>query len=100
MCGEFSVFPLLTGEGRLCVLPAQQSEGECSLPCSLGRWSARFPTLERGKPKLSALKRWVRLRCFTCLRCAGSLVFFPCSQGRGDCAFCLPNRGRGDLRFP
>ncbi|KRY96876.1 hypothetical protein T4C_7412, partial [Trichinella pseudospiralis] len=56
MCGEFSVFPLLPGEGRLCVLPAQQSEGECSLPCSLGRWSARFPTLERGKPKLSALK--------------------------------------------
>ncbi|KRY96028.1 hypothetical protein T4C_10807, partial [Trichinella pseudospiralis] len=26
----------------------------------LGRWSARFPTLERGKPKLSALKRWGR----------------------------------------
>ncbi|KRY95543.1 hypothetical protein T4B_6041, partial [Trichinella pseudospiralis] len=45
-------------EGRLCVLPAQQSEGECNLPCSLGRWSARSPTLERGKPKLSALKRW------------------------------------------
>ncbi|KRY58852.1 hypothetical protein T4A_12129, partial [Trichinella pseudospiralis] len=37
MCGEFSVFPLLPGEGRLCVLLAQQSEGECSLPCSLGR---------------------------------------------------------------
>ncbi|KRY25196.1 hypothetical protein T4A_11023, partial [Trichinella pseudospiralis] len=37
MCGEFSVFPLLPGEGRLCVSPAQQSEGECSLPCSLGR---------------------------------------------------------------
>ncbi|KRY25725.1 hypothetical protein T4A_11747, partial [Trichinella pseudospiralis] len=33
----------------------------------LGRWSARFPTLERGKPKLSALKRWVRLCCFTYL---------------------------------
>ncbi|KRY95062.1 hypothetical protein T4C_2958, partial [Trichinella pseudospiralis] len=31
-------------------------------------------TLERGKPRLSALKRWVRLCCFTCLRCAGSLV--------------------------
>ncbi|KRY62952.1 hypothetical protein T4D_7553 [Trichinella pseudospiralis] len=45
-----------------------------TLPCSLGRWSARFPTLERGKPRLSALKRWLRLRCFTCLRCAGSLV--------------------------
>ncbi|KRY62330.1 hypothetical protein T4A_10525 [Trichinella pseudospiralis] len=30
-----------------------------TLPCSLGRWSARFPTLERGKPRLSALKRWV-----------------------------------------
>ncbi|KRY94751.1 hypothetical protein T4C_7281, partial [Trichinella pseudospiralis] len=56
MCGEFSVFPLLPGEGRLCALLAQQSEGECNLPCSLGRWSARFPTLERGKPKLSALK--------------------------------------------
>ncbi|KRY97576.1 hypothetical protein T4B_10702, partial [Trichinella pseudospiralis] len=46
--------------GRLCVLLAQQSEGECSLPCSLGRWSARFPTLERGKPRLFALKRWGR----------------------------------------
>ncbi|KRY99528.1 hypothetical protein T4C_12212, partial [Trichinella pseudospiralis] len=53
--------------GRLCVLLAQQSEGECSLPCSLGRWSARFPTLERGKPRLFALKRWVRLCCFTYL---------------------------------
>ncbi|KRY63193.1 hypothetical protein T4D_7136, partial [Trichinella pseudospiralis] len=53
-----SVFPLLPGEGRLCVSPAQQSEGECNLSCSLGRWSARFPTLERGKPRLSALKRW------------------------------------------
>ncbi|KRX70882.1 hypothetical protein T4E_10613 [Trichinella pseudospiralis] len=37
MCGEFSVFPLLPGKGRLCVLPVQQSEGECSLPCSLGK---------------------------------------------------------------
>ncbi|KRY63642.1 hypothetical protein T4A_9209 [Trichinella pseudospiralis] len=36
-CSLGSVFPLLSGEGRLCVLPAQQSEGECSLPCSLGR---------------------------------------------------------------
>ncbi|KRZ34040.1 hypothetical protein T4C_7497, partial [Trichinella pseudospiralis] len=58
MCGEFNAFPLLPGEGRLCVLPAQQSEGEGNLPCSLGRWSARFPTLERGKPRLSALKRY------------------------------------------
>ncbi|KRY62038.1 hypothetical protein T4D_14146 [Trichinella pseudospiralis] len=41
-----------------------------TLPCSLGRWIARFLTLERGKPRLSALKR------------------------RGDCAFCLPNRVR------
>ncbi|KRY96896.1 hypothetical protein T4B_2029 [Trichinella pseudospiralis] len=64
MCGEFSVFPLLPGEGRLCVLLAQQSEGECNLPCSLGRWSARFPTLERGKPKLSALKRGEEIRAF------------------------------------
>ncbi|KRY96377.1 hypothetical protein T4C_6845, partial [Trichinella pseudospiralis] len=37
----------------------------------LGRWSARFPTLEREKPRLSALKRWVRLSCFTYLRCVG-----------------------------
>ncbi|KRY99970.1 hypothetical protein T4B_6177 [Trichinella pseudospiralis] len=77
MCGEFSAFSLLPGEGRLCVSPAQQSEGECNLPCSLGRWSARFPTLERGKPRLSALKRW----------------------GRGDCAFCLPNRVGEILHF-
>ncbi|KRZ28096.1 hypothetical protein T4C_12160 [Trichinella pseudospiralis] len=104
MCGEFSVFPLLSGEGRLCVLPAQQSEGECNLPCSLGRWSARSPTLERGKPKLSALKRWVRLSCFTCLRCAGSLVFsllpgegrlcvLPAQQSGGDFAFFLVFKG-------
>ncbi|KRY66017.1 hypothetical protein T4A_13523 [Trichinella pseudospiralis] len=37
-----------------------------------GALSARSPTLERGKHRLSALKRWVRLGCFTCLRCAGS----------------------------
>ncbi|KRY69401.1 hypothetical protein T4A_10191 [Trichinella pseudospiralis] len=68
MCGEFSVFPLFPGEGRLCVLLAQQSGGECNLPCSLGR-------------------------------CVGSLVFFPCSQARGDCAFCLPNRVRESAIF-
>ncbi|KRY64404.1 hypothetical protein T4D_12371, partial [Trichinella pseudospiralis] len=63
-----------------------------ALPCSLGRWSARSLTLERGKPRLSALKRWVRLCCFTCLRCAGSL-------GRGDCVLCLPNRVRESAIF-
>ncbi|KRY89994.1 hypothetical protein T4B_1664, partial [Trichinella pseudospiralis] len=37
-------------------------KGECKLfPCSLGRLSARSPTLEREKHRLSALKRWVRL---------------------------------------
>ncbi|KRZ64510.1 hypothetical protein T10_2483, partial [Trichinella papuae] len=47
-------------------------KGECKLfPCSLGRPSARSLTLERGKHRLSALKRWVRLSCFTCLGCAG-----------------------------
>ncbi|KRY62064.1 hypothetical protein T4A_1840 [Trichinella pseudospiralis] len=66
MCGEFSAFSLLPGEGRLCVSPAQQSEGECNLPCSLGRWSARFPTLERGKPRLSALKRGGEIVRFAC----------------------------------
>ncbi|KRY74504.1 hypothetical protein T4A_10758, partial [Trichinella pseudospiralis] len=80
-------------------LPTLRQGRMQTLPCSLGRWSARFPTLERGKPRLSALKRWVRLHCFTCLRCAGSLVFFPCSQGRGDCAFCLPNRVGEILHF-
>ncbi|KRY61819.1 hypothetical protein T4A_6919, partial [Trichinella pseudospiralis] len=30
----------------------------------LGRWSARFPTLERGKPRLSALKRGEEIRVF------------------------------------
>ncbi|KRY99627.1 hypothetical protein T4B_1855 [Trichinella pseudospiralis] len=39
--------------------------------------AARFPTLERGKPRLSALKRWAR----------------------GDCAFCLPNRVRESAIF-
>ncbi|KRY94796.1 hypothetical protein T4B_6355, partial [Trichinella pseudospiralis] len=48
--------------------------------------------LERGKPRLSALKRWVRLSCFACLGCAGSLA-------RGDCAFCLPNRVRESAIF-
>ncbi|KRX95652.1 hypothetical protein T4E_12056 [Trichinella pseudospiralis] len=84
---------------RSVKLPSLRQGRMQTLPCSLGRWSARFPTLERGKPRLSALKRWVRLRCFTCLRCAGSLVFFPCSQGRGDCAFCLPNRVRESAIF-
>ncbi|KRY38599.1 hypothetical protein T01_6157 [Trichinella spiralis] len=32
-----------------------------TLPCSLGRQSARSSSLERGKPRLSALKRRVRL---------------------------------------
>ncbi|KRY81064.1 hypothetical protein T4D_16805 [Trichinella pseudospiralis] len=48
-----------------------------ALPCSLGRWSARSLTLERGKPRLSALKRW----------------------GRGDCVLCLPNRVRESAVF-
>ncbi|KRY37438.1 hypothetical protein T01_5385 [Trichinella spiralis] len=43
--------------------------------CYLGRQSARSPSVEREKPRLSALKRRVRLSRFTCLRCAGSLVF-------------------------
>ncbi|KRY06372.1 hypothetical protein T03_9820 [Trichinella britovi] len=34
----------------------------------------------------------VRLSCFTCLRCAGSLVLFPAPRG-GEI-------GREDLRFP
>ncbi|KRY88416.1 hypothetical protein T4D_8422 [Trichinella pseudospiralis] len=80
-------------------LPSLRQGRVQTLPCSLGRWSARFPTLERGKPKLSALKRWVRLSCFTCLGCVGSLVFFPCFQGRGDCVFCLSNRVRESAIF-
>ncbi|KRY94972.1 hypothetical protein T4C_3114, partial [Trichinella pseudospiralis] len=32
----------------------------------LGRWSARFPTLERGKPKLSVLKRGGEIVRFAC----------------------------------
>ncbi|KRY96503.1 hypothetical protein T4C_7047 [Trichinella pseudospiralis] len=30
----------------------------------------------------------------------GSLVLFPCSQGRGDCAFRLPNRVERTLPDP
>ncbi|KRZ96011.1 hypothetical protein T08_13719 [Trichinella sp. T8] len=47
-------------------------------------WSVKLPSLRqgrsacssslaRGKPKLSALKRRVRLSCFTCLRCENHL---------------------------
>ncbi|KRZ35193.1 hypothetical protein T4C_2354 [Trichinella pseudospiralis] len=45
--------------------------------------SVKLPSLRQG-----------RMQTLPCSlgRCAGSLVFFPCSQGRGDCAFCLPNR--------
>ncbi|KRY63585.1 hypothetical protein T4D_13411 [Trichinella pseudospiralis] len=42
-----------------------------ALPCSLGRRSARSLTLERGKPRLSALKRWSEGECN-----------LPCSLGR------------------
>ncbi|KRY64289.1 hypothetical protein T4A_2864 [Trichinella pseudospiralis] len=79
---------------RSAKLPSLRQGRMQTLPCSLGRWSARSPTLEPEKTGLNALKRWVRLRCFTCLRCAGSLRFFLCYQGKGDCALCLPNRVR------
>ncbi|KRY31630.1 hypothetical protein T01_4868 [Trichinella spiralis] len=70
-----------------------------TLPCSLGRQSARSPSLERGKPRLSALKRRVRLSCFTCLRCAGSLVFSPL-QGEGEIVRFLPaQQSGGDFAF-
>ncbi|KRY96505.1 hypothetical protein T4C_9559, partial [Trichinella pseudospiralis] len=41
---------------RSVKLPSLRQRRMQTLPCFLGRWSARFPTLERGKPKLSALK--------------------------------------------
>ncbi|KRY81394.1 hypothetical protein T4D_5407 [Trichinella pseudospiralis] len=62
------------GDCAFCLLNRVR---EGNLPCSLGRWSARFPTLEQGKPRLSALKRW----------------------GRGDCVLCLPNRVRESAVF-
>ncbi|KRY94630.1 hypothetical protein T4B_11757 [Trichinella pseudospiralis] len=34
MCGEFSAFSLLPGEGRLCVSPAQLSGAHASRPWS------------------------------------------------------------------
>ncbi|KRY63671.1 hypothetical protein T4D_291, partial [Trichinella pseudospiralis] len=70
----------------------------------LGRWSARFPTLERGKPRLSALKRWVRLlfhlpqmcgefSVFPLLPGEGRLCVLPAQQSGGDFAFFLVFRG-------
>ncbi|KRY62998.1 hypothetical protein T4A_11998 [Trichinella pseudospiralis] len=56
---------------RSVKLPSLRQGRVQTLPCSLGRWSARFPTLERGKPKLSALKRWSEGECN-----------LPCSLGR------------------
>ncbi|KRY18607.1 hypothetical protein T01_9953, partial [Trichinella spiralis] len=38
-------------------LPSLRQGRVQTLPCSLGRQSARSPSLERGKPRLSALKR-------------------------------------------
>ncbi|KRY08557.1 hypothetical protein T03_11795 [Trichinella britovi] len=70
----------------------QVEDGETKNGPHPGAQSARSSSLERGKPRLSALKRRVRLSCFTCLRCAGSLVFFPAPREEGD-------RG-GDSRFP
>ncbi|KAL1234838.1 Stereoselective keto-reductase [Trichinella spiralis] len=92
-------------------LPSLRQGRVQTLPCSLGRQSARSSSLERGKPRLSALKRRVRLSCFTCLRCAGSLVLFPAPRGGEIVRFVCPTewgrfcifpclQGRGDLRFP
>ncbi|KRY48697.1 hypothetical protein T03_9239 [Trichinella britovi] len=38
-------------------LPSLRQGRVQTLPCSLGRQSARSSSLERGKPRLSALKR-------------------------------------------
>ncbi|KRY23617.1 hypothetical protein T12_8512 [Trichinella patagoniensis] len=54
-------------------LPSLRQGRVQTLPCSLGRQSAHS-FLDRGKPRLSALKRWVGLSCFTCLRCAESFA--------------------------
>ncbi|KRY96707.1 hypothetical protein T4C_3741 [Trichinella pseudospiralis] len=63
-----------------------------ALPCSLGRWSARFPTLERGKPRLSALKRGGEIVRFACPteweRVQSSLLF-------GQVERTLPDPGAG-----
>ncbi|KRY45039.1 hypothetical protein T03_7777 [Trichinella britovi] len=71
-------------------LPSLRQGRVQTLPCSLGRQSARSSSLERGKPRLSALKRRVRLSCFTCLRCAGSLVLFPAPRGGEIVRFVCP----------
>ncbi|KRY51780.1 hypothetical protein T4A_8371 [Trichinella pseudospiralis] len=63
-----------------------------TLPCSLGRWSARFPTLEWGKPRLSALKRGGEIVRFACPtewgRVQSSLLF-------GQVERTLPDPGAG-----
>ncbi|KRX25158.1 hypothetical protein T07_5332 [Trichinella nelsoni] len=41
-------------------LPSLRQGRVQTLPCSLGRQSARSPSLERGKPRLSALKRRIK----------------------------------------
>ncbi|KRX84947.1 hypothetical protein T06_8091 [Trichinella sp. T6] len=55
-------------------LPSLRQGRVQTLPCSLGRQSARSSSLERGKPRLSALKRRVRLSGFSFLRCAESFA--------------------------
>ncbi|KRX61411.1 hypothetical protein T09_1279 [Trichinella sp. T9] len=80
-------------------LPSLRQGRVQTLPCSLGRQSARSPSLERGKPRLSALKRRVRLSCFTCLRCAGSLVLFPAPRGGEIVRFLPAQQSGGDFAF-
>ncbi|KRY06327.1 hypothetical protein T12_8710 [Trichinella patagoniensis] len=62
-------------------LPSLRQGRVQTLPCSLGRQSARSPSLELGKPTLSALKRRVRLSCFHLAQMCGEFSVFPRSKG-------------------
>ncbi|KRY84731.1 hypothetical protein T4D_14482 [Trichinella pseudospiralis] len=77
---------------RSVKLPSLRQGRMQTLPCSLGRWSAHSLNLEWGKPRLSALKRWMRLSCPACLRCVGSLVF-PLLPGEEIVRFACPTEG-------
>ncbi|KRY34110.1 hypothetical protein T01_15765 [Trichinella spiralis] len=48
-------------------LPSLRQGRVQTLPCSLGRQSARSSSLERGKPRLSALKRRFSVAVEACL---------------------------------
>ncbi|KRY68414.1 hypothetical protein T4D_13124 [Trichinella pseudospiralis] len=77
------------GQGRVQTLPLLFGQVERTLPDPGAGKAQTFRAEEVGETWLFHLPRMCR-----------ELMFFPCSQGKGDCAFCLPNRVERTLPDP